>query len=176
MWAVITRTGDSGVEMHPLLWCSLLLWLRRGYWGGYLLGFFVIPWLLGEHFVLLLWAWQEWVRMYLFLTERWGRDPGLWIFTVSLHLFLINPVQAKMQLKEISSQTGLMGVWKTGKAVMLKKWWLDLFTLKSSWRRGDNLKAQSLMNDWFREVVWELFSLCVQGNNKDVQWSWKVAN
>lgn len=30
MWAVSTRTGDSGVEVHPLPWCSL--WLRGCYW------------------------------------------------------------------------------------------------------------------------------------------------
>lgn len=110
------------------------------------------------------------------LTERWGRDPGLFIFAVSLHLFLVNPVQPKMLRNESSSQTWVMRVWKTGKAVKLENWWLDLFTLKSSWRRGDNLKAQSLMNERFWGVVWELFSLSVQGNNKDVQWSWKVAN
>lgn len=180
MWAVITRTRGSvsGVEMHPLLFCSVLLWLRGGYWGGYVLVFWhaLAQQLLGEHLVLLLWPRQEWVRMPLLLTERWGRDPGLFIFAVSLHLFLVNPVQPKMLRNESSSQTWVMRVWKTGKAVKLENWWLDLFTLKSSWRRGDNLKAQSLMNERFWEVVWELFSLSVQGNDKDVQWSWKVAN
>lgn len=100
MWAVITRTGGSvsGVEMHPLLFCSVLLWLRGGYWGGYVLVFWhaLAQQLLGEHLVLLLWPRQEWVRMPLLLTERWGRDPGLFIFAVSLHLLLVNPVQPKM--------------------------------------------------------------------------------
>lgn len=168
MWAVTTRTGDSGVEIHPLLCCCG--------WGGVIEGitcWVFLQQLLGEHLVLLLWACQEWVRMYLLLTERQGRDPGLCVFAVFLFTHSSSSQSRQRCCRwEQQSDSGDESV----KAVMLENWWLDSLTLKSSWRRVDNLKAQNLMNEWFRGVVWELFSLSVQSNNKDVQWSWKVAN
>lgn len=68
------------------------------------------------------------------------------IFTTSLHLYLVNALQLRMLQSYSSSQRWVIRMWKLGKAAAPENWRLDLFTLKSSWRRGDKLKAHSLMN------------------------------
>lgn len=68
------------------------------------------------------------------VTERWGRDPALCVFTASLHLFLINPVQGEILQNESSSQTRVMRV-RDGEGSYAGKLMIGLVDLKKQLKK-----------------------------------------